>query len=172
MQALICCGAAFPDAQLGDTAQNRGTGIAGWVRAPVYAQRRPVADVTEMCFPGNHIAKQNRETVCRAGMSPVEDHEDLTPKALSATPVAVDPRWPARSVRGSATPTKQSSPTPSEAASRAGGSRARHVRHPLLLGRALGGRPVYIIPIRSRSCTWINPTGLRFSTTKTQVIRD
>jgi hypothetical protein len=31
-------------------------------------------------FPGNHIARQNRETVCRAGMSPVEDHEDPTPK--------------------------------------------------------------------------------------------
>ncbi len=47
-----------------------------------------------MCFPGNHIAKQNRETVCRAGMSPVEDREDPTPKRYLATPVAVDPQRP------------------------------------------------------------------------------
>ena len=64
------------------------------VRAPRYSQRRPVAEVTEMCFPGNHIAKQNRETVCRAGMSPVEDREDPTPKRYLATPVAVDPQRP------------------------------------------------------------------------------
>ena len=47
-----------------------------------------------MCFPGNHIAEQNREAVCRAGMSPVVDREDPTPKRYLATPVAVDPPTP------------------------------------------------------------------------------
>ena len=94
MQALICCGAAFPDARLGDTARNRGTGIAGWGSRTALFAETPRSGSHRDVFPGNHIAKQNRETVCRAGMSPVEDREDPTPKRYLATPVAVDPQRP------------------------------------------------------------------------------